>query len=69
MPCLESTWNINKHVMSTDVMVSWTEIKIACLVSWSIIIKIVSNSENNGSSLIELEFYSYLKMRSCFKDL
>ena len=33
-------------------MVSWAGIKIACLVSWLTITRIVSNLENNGSLLI-----------------
>jgi len=52
-------------------MVLWAEIKIACLVSWLTITKIVSNSENDGSSLmksIEMEFYSCSGIESCLKN-
>jgi len=48
-PCLENTWRTNRHAKSADVMVLWAGIKIACLVSWSTMTKIVSNLENDGS--------------------
>ena len=54
-----------------DVMVSWTGIKIACLVSQSTMTKIVSNLENDRSFLmksIEIEFHSHLGIESCLKD-
>jgi len=63
---------MNRCVKSTDVMVSWTEMKIAYLVSWLTMTKIVSNSEDNGSFLIksiEMEFYGHLMMGSCLRDL
>ena len=43
-----------------DMMVSWAGIKIACLVSWSTMTKIVSNPEDDRSfsmKSIEMEFY------------
>ena len=55
-----------------DMIVSWTEIKIAYLVSWLTITKIVLNLENDGSFLIksiEIKFHGYLGIRSCLKDL
>ena len=42
------------------MMVSWAGIKIACLVSWSTMTKIVSNPEDDRSfsmKSIEMEFY------------
>jgi len=54
-----------------DMMVLWAEIKIACLVSWSTITKIVSNLEDDGSFLmksIEMEFHGRLGMGSCLRD-
>jgi len=45
-----------------DVMVLWVEIKIVCLVSQSIMTKIVSNLEDNRSFLmkyIEMKFYGH----------
>jgi len=46
-------------------MVLWAGIKIACLVSWSTMTKIVLNLEDNRSFLmksIEMEFYGYLEI-------
>ena len=40
---------MNRHAKSADVMVLWAGIKIACLVSWSTMTKIVSNPEDDGS--------------------
>jgi len=54
------------------VIVSWAEIKIACLVSQLTITKIVSNLENDGSFLmksIEIEFHSCSEIGSCLRDL
>ena len=63
---------MNRHAKSADMMVSWAEIKIACLVSRLIMTKIVSNLEDDGSFLIksiEMEFHGYSEMRSCLRDL
>ena len=63
---------INKYAKSKDVMVSWAEIKIACLVSWSTMTKIVSNPENDRSFLIksiEIEFHGCSGIESCLRDL
>ena len=67
MLCLENIWRTNKHAKSADMMVSWTEIKIACLVSQLTMTKIVSNLKNNGSFLmksIEMEFHDRLEIGS-----
>ena len=56
----------------TDVMVSWAEIKIACLVSQLTMTKIVSNLKDDGIFSIksmEMEFYSYSGIGSCLRDL
>ena len=69
--CLENTWRMDRHVKSTDVMVLWVGIKIACLISQLTITKIVSNLENNRSFLmksIEMEFHSHSGIGSCLKD-
>jgi len=53
-------------VLSANVIVSWVGIKIACLMSWSTITKIVSNLEDDGSfsmKSIEMEFHGH----SCYK--
>ena len=53
------------------MIVSWTGIKIAYLVSQSTMTKIVSNLEDDGSFLmksIKIEFHSS-EMESCLKDL
>ena len=53
-------------------MMLWTGIKIVCLVSWSIMTRIVSNIEDNKSFLmksIEIKFYSHLGIESCLRDL
>ena len=50
----------------------WAGIKIACLVSWSTITKILSNLEDDGSfsmKSIEMEFHSHLGIKSCLRDL
>ncbi len=63
---------MNRHAKSADMMVSWAEIKIACLVSRLIMTKIVSNLEDDGSFLIksiEMEFHGCSEMRSCLRDL
>ena len=62
---------MNRCAKSMDVMVPWVGIKIACLVSWLTMTKIVSNSEDNGSfsmKFIEMEFYSHSGMESCLRD-
>ena len=62
---------MNRCAKSMDVMISWVEIKIIYLVSWSTITKIVSNLENNRSfsmNSIEIEFHSHLGIESCLKD-
>ena len=51
---------------------SWVEIKIAYLVSWLTMTKIVSNPEDDGSFLmksIEMEFHGHSGMGSCLRDL
>ena len=63
---------MNRHAKSTDVIVSWTGIKIACLVSWLTMTKIVSNSKNDKSfsiKSIEMEFHGYSGIESCLRDL
>jgi len=62
---------MNRRAKSTDVMVSWAGIKIACLVSWLTMTKIVSNLENDRSFLIksiEIEFHSHSGIESCLRD-
>ena len=54
-----------------DMIVSWAEIKITCLVSQLTMTKIVSNPENNRSFLIksiEMEFHSRSGIGSCLRD-
>ena len=63
---------MNRYAKSTDMMISWVEIKITYLVSWSTITKIVLNPENDRSfsmKSIEIEFHSHLGIESCLKDL
>jgi len=53
------------------MMVSWAEIKIAYLVSQLTMIKIVSNTEDDGSfsmKSIEMEFHGRSGMGSCLRD-
>jgi len=55
-----------------DVMVSWAEIKIACLVSQLTMTKIVLNLEDDRSfsmKSIEIEFHGHSEMGSCLRDL
>ena len=62
---------MNRCAKSMDVMVSWTGVKIAYLVSWLTMTKIVSNLEDDGSfsmKSIEMEFHSRSVMGSCLKD-
>ena len=69
---LENTWRTNRYTKSVDVMVLWAEIKIAYLMSQSIMTKIVSNLEDNRSfsmKSIEMEFHSHLGIESCLRDL
>ena len=71
-PYLENIWRTNRYAKSTDMIMSWTEIKITCLVSQSTITKIVSNPEDNKSFLIksiEIEFHGCLGIESCLRDL
>jgi len=54
------------------MMVLWAGIKIACLVSWLTMTKIVSNLEDDGSFLmksIEMEFHGHSEIGSCLRDL
>ena len=70
--CLENIERTNKYAKFMNMMVSWTRIKIVCLVSQSTMTKIVSNLENNRSfsmKSIEMEFYGYSVMGSCLRDL
>ena len=63
---------MNRHAKSVNVMVLWAGIKIACLVSWSTMTKIVLNPEDDGSFLIksiEMEFHGCSEMGSCLRDL
>ena len=63
---------MNRHAKSTDVMVSWAGIKIACLVSRSTMTKVVSNPEDDGSfsmKSIEIEFHGCSGIGSCLRDL
>ena len=63
---------MNRCAKSTDVMVSWVGIKIACLVSQLTMTKIVSNPEDDRSfsmKSIKMEFYSCSEMGSCLRDL
>ena len=63
---------MNRCVKSTNVMVSWAEIKIACLVSQLTMTKIVSNPEDNRSfsiKSIEMEFHGCSGIGSCLRDL
>ena len=62
---------MNRHAKFMDVMMLWVEIKIVCLVSQSIMTKIVSNLEDNRSFLmksIEMKFYGHLGIGSCLRD-
>ena len=63
---------MNGYAKSIDVMVLWAGIKIACLVSWLTMTKIVSNLENDRSfsmKSIEMEFHGQLETGSCLRDL
>ena len=54
------------------MMVSWAGIKIVCLVSQSIMTKIVSNLEDDRSfsmKSIEIEFHGHSGIESCLRDL
>ena len=62
---------MNRRAKSTNVMVSWAGIKIACLVSLSTMTKIVLNLEDDGSfsmKSIEMEFHGRSGMGSCLRD-
>jgi len=62
---------MNRCAKSMDMMVLWAEIKIACLVSWSTMTKIVSNPEDNRSfsmKSIEMEFHSHSGIEICLRD-
>ena len=72
IPCLENIWRMKRYAKSKDMMMSWTEIKIACLVSQSTITRIVLNLDDDGSfsiKSIEMEFYGYLGIGSCLRYL
>ena len=63
---------MNRCAKSASVMVSWAGIKIAYLVSWLTMIKIVSNLENDRSfsmKSIEMEFHGHSGIESCLRDL
>jgi len=62
---------MNRRAKSVDIIVLWAGIKIACLVSQSTMTKIVSNLEDNGSSLmkfIEIGFHGHSGIGSCLRD-
>ena len=53
------------------MMVSWAGIKIAYLVNWLTMTKIVSNPEDDGSfsmKSIEMEFHGRSGIGSCLRD-
>ena len=55
-----------------DPQMLYIVIKIACLVSWLIMTKIVLNPENNESfsiKSIEMEFHSHFEMESYLSNL
>ena len=63
---------MNRCAKSMDVMVPWVGIKIACLVSWLTMTKIVSNPEDDKSfsmRSIEMEFHGHSGIGSCLRDL
>ena len=43
----ENIWRKNRYVRFTDIIVLYTKMKIACLVSQLIVTKLVPNPENN----------------------
>jgi len=63
---------MNRHAKSTDIMVLWAGIKIVYLVSWSTMIKIVSNPGDDKSfsmKSIEMEFHGCSEIGSCLRNL
>jgi len=63
---------MKKHARFTNVTVLWAGMKIAYLVSWLIMTKIVLNLENDSSfpiKSIEIDFYGYLGIESCLRNL
>ena len=63
---------MDRHAKSMDIIILWAGIKIACLVSWSTMTKIVLNLEDDGSfsmKFIEMEFHGCSGIGSCLRDL
>jgi len=62
----------NRHASSTEVIVSWVGMNIACFDSRSTITRIVSKPEEEESfsmKSIEIEFYGRSGIESCWRDL
>ena len=61
----------NRHASSTEVMVSWVGMNIACFDSRSTMTRIVSNPEEEGSfsmKSIEIEFHGRSGIGSYWRD-
>jgi len=62
---------INSLVNSAKVMISDVRMKIACLKSWSTIMRMVSKLEEIESFLMksmDIKFHSHFRIGSCLRD-
>ena len=70
--CFEKTWMTKSHANSTEVILSWVGINMACFDRQSTITRIVLKPEEEGSFLmksIEIEFHGRSGIGSCWRDL
>ena len=70
--CFDKTWITKRCTSSTEVMVSWVGMNMACFDRWSTIMRMVSKPEKKGSfsiKSIEIEFHGCSRIESCWRDL
>ena len=70
-PCLEKTWNTNSLASSGTSIVSTVGMKMSCLVSQSMITRMVLKPEDRGSfsmKSMEMEFHRCSETGSYFRN-
>ena len=70
-PCFEKTWITKRRASSTEVIVSWVGMNMACFDRRSTITRMVSKPEEEGSfsmKSIEIEFHRCSGIGSCWRN-
>ena len=69
--CLEKTWSTNSLVSSGALIISTVGMKMDCLLSWSMMARMVSKPEDGGSfsmKFMEMEFHGHSGTGSYFRS-